>query len=94
MMLYPNCSEATFRLDPKGLTADERQIVKNLFIKAGEAWKDNEEVTLLDDNVFGKRILYWDGDYPYNGGDEIKAAMAKAEERLGKKLNWEIVNER
>jgi hypothetical protein len=94
MNLIPNCSEATFRLDPKGLGADERQIVKNMFVKAGDAWKDNETVDLLVDHVFGKEILYWDGDYPYNGGDKIKAAMEKAEKRLGKKLNWEIVNER
>ena len=93
-MLYPNCSEATFRLDPKGLSADERQIVKNLFVKAGDAWKDMETVDLYPDNVFGKEILTFDGDYPYNGGDEIKAAMDKAEKRLGKKINWEIVNER
>jgi len=89
-MLFPNCSEATFRLDVKGLTEKEIDVVKKHFLEAGKKWEDIEVVELNEETIFGKKIMSFRGDYPYNGSEEIEEAMEKARKEIKKKVNYEI----
>ena len=77
VLLNPNCSEATMRLDVTSLTKTEAAELEKYM---GELEADEEfwyETSWSIYRVGGKNILEIDGDVPYNQDDELRARLGK-----------------
>lgn len=84
MILYPNCSEATMRINISKLPETEIKKLEKLFKDLNES-KDEDGYNSFADNtswdiqkIFGIKVLVCKGDYPFNNGDELNEAVKKA----------------
>jgi len=74
MMLNPNCSEATMRIDLTGLSEEEIKGIEDLLEKLTsgdekEEWWYDTDWERVD--IFGKDIIEIKGDTPYNSYEEL-----------------------
>lgn len=99
MNLIPNCSEATFRIDISNLTATDIKKIKFIwdhhikdYMKKEELDEEPEGSELYEKEIFDKKLLEADGDFPYNCNGEINHIIFAIEKALNKKLKTESEN--
>ena len=87
-MLYPNCSESTFRLKANNLSQEridelikdikklilEKQNDKGYEINEIEEVFDmeNYETSVFTDNIFDTKVITVKGDFPFNNSGELE----------------------
>lgn len=91
-MLYPNCSEAVYRIDLTNLTEAEIEAIEAVltdlaenheFGKEDEEGNENDEENKWYDtgfgrkDIFGKKVIVVQGEVPYNCSDWLEGKLSK-----------------
>lgn len=76
-MLYPNCSESTWRLRTDKLTKEEKKVLDEKLEDIKNFEWFGEETSIFGDEIFGIPAIVIDGDAPYNEYEKLEKELKK-----------------